>query len=61
MKKLIKYLKPYRLFAIISPLMMAGEVIADLLLPYLTSFIINYGISGIPLDDPETALPWRRG
>ena len=53
MKKLIKYLKPYRLFAIISPLMMAGEVIADLLLPYLTSFIINYGISGIPLDDPE--------
>ncbi len=53
MKKLIKYLKPYRWFAVISPLMMAGEVTADLLLPYLTSFIINYGISGIPLDDPE--------
>ena len=53
MKKLIKYLKPYTFFALISPLMMACEVGADLLLPYLTSFIINYGISGIPLDDPE--------
>ena len=53
MKKLIKYLKPYTFFALISPLMMACEVAADLLLPYLTSFIINYGISGIPLDDPE--------
>lgn len=53
MKKLIGYLKPYRWFAVISPIMMAFEVTADLLLPYLTSFIINYGISGIPLDDPE--------
>lgn len=53
MKKLIGYLKPYRWFAVISPIMMAFEVTADLLLPYLTSFIINYGISGIPLDDSE--------
>ena len=43
--KLIKYLKPYLLFAIISPLMMMGEVLADLCLPYLMSFIVDYGIA----------------
>ncbi len=53
MKKLIRYLKPYTLYAIISPIMMACEVTADLLLPFLTSYIVNYGIMGIPLDDPE--------
>jgi ATP-binding cassette subfamily B protein len=31
---------------IISPLMMVGEVGVDLLLPFLMSFIINYGIYG---------------
>lgn len=53
MKKLIKYLKPYSVYAIISPIMMACEVLADLLLPFLTSYIVNYGIMGIALDDPE--------
>lgn len=53
MKKLIKYLKPYRLLAIVSPLMMIGEVLADLLLPYLTTFLVNYGIEGIFVTDPE--------
>jgi len=43
--KLAKYLKPYWLFAIISPLLMMGEVMADLCLPYLMSFIVDYGIS----------------
>ena len=42
--KLAKYLKPYLIFAIISPLMMMGEVLADLCLPYLMSFIVDYGI-----------------
>ena len=31
MKKLFRYLKPYRFFAIVSPLMMALEVTCDLL------------------------------
>ena len=53
MKKLIKYLKPYRFLAIVSPLMMIGEVLADLLLPYLTTFLVNYGIEGISVTDPE--------
>ena len=43
--KLAKYLKPYTLFAIISPLLMMGEVLADLCLPYLMSFIVDYGIA----------------
>ena len=42
--KLAKYLKPYWIFAIISPLMMMGEVLADLCLPYLMSYIVDYGI-----------------
>ncbi len=46
MKKLFGYLKPYRFFAILSPLLMMGEVLADLCLPYLMSFIVNYGILG---------------
>lgn len=46
MKKLFRYLKPYGLFAVLSPLLMMGEVLCDLCLPYLMSFIVNYGIIG---------------
>ena len=45
MKKLFRYIKPYALFAIVSPLMMMGEVLADLCLPFLMSFIVDYGIA----------------
>lgn len=44
--KLRKYIKPYRTLAILSPFLMIGEVTADLLLPYLMSFIVDYGICG---------------
>ena len=43
--KLARYLKPYWMFALISPLMMMAEVAADLCLPYLMSFIVDYGIA----------------
>ena len=43
--KLIKYLKPYWLLALLSPLLMIGEVAADLCLPKLMSFIVDYGIA----------------
>ena len=46
MGKLFKYLKPYWHFAILSPILMILEVTADLCLPYLMSFIVNYGIIG---------------
>lgn len=43
--KLSKYIKPYLTFAIMSPLLMIGEVLADLCLPYLMSFIVDFGIA----------------
>ncbi len=46
MRGLFKYLKPYWHFAILSPILMILEVAADLCLPYLMSFIVNYGIIG---------------
>ena len=52
MKKMFHYLRPYRFLAIVSPLMMVGEVTADLLLPFLMSFIVNYGITGMDLTEP---------
>ena len=36
--------------AIAAPIAMMGEVAADLSLPYLMSFIINYGIAGIDVN-----------
>ena len=46
MGKLFRYLKPYWFYAMVSPLLMILEVTADLCLPYLMSFIVNYGIIG---------------
>lgn len=42
---LLKYLKPYRLFAIIGPLFMCVEVGMDLLQPMIMQHIIDQGIS----------------
>ncbi len=44
MKKLLKFLKPYWFFALISPLMMMGEVFADLMQPKLMSGIVDRGL-----------------
>ena len=46
MKKLLKYLKPYWLFAILSPIMIIGEVLIDLYQPKLMSKIVDEGILG---------------
>lgn len=42
--KLIRYLKPYWVFALLAPLMMIGEVAADLLQPKLLSKIVDDGV-----------------
>lgn len=42
--KLIKYLKPYWFWAILSPLSMIGEVMADLWQPKLMEKLINDGV-----------------
>ena len=44
MKKLFRFLKPYWGFAVVSPLMMMGEVFADLLQPKLMSGIVDRGL-----------------
>ncbi|MGM9641979.1 MAG: ABC transporter ATP-binding protein [Eubacteriales bacterium] len=53
MKKLLPYLKPYWFVALISPFMMIGEVVGDLCLPYLMSYIVSYGVEGYSVTDPE--------
>ena len=44
--KLSKYLKPYALFAVLTPLSMVGEVLGDLLQPKLMSKIVDDGVPG---------------
>ncbi len=46
MKKLFRYLRPYWRSAVLSPFLMIGEVLCDLCLPFLMSFIVNFGILG---------------
>ena len=55
MGKLFRYLKPYRTYAVLSPLLMILEVTADLCLPYLMSFIVNYGIIGDDISEHALA------
>ena len=44
--KLSKYLKPYALFAVLTPLSMVGEVLGDLLQTKLMSKIVDDGVLG---------------
>ena len=45
MKRILHYLKPYSFLAVISPLLMIGEVFADLMLPQLMTVIVDCGIN----------------
>ncbi len=45
MKRIFKYLRKYALLAFISPLLMIGEVAADLCLPKLMTVIVDCGIA----------------
>lgn len=61
MKKLAKYLRPYWYLALLSPLMMIGEVIADLFQPKLMSVIVDCGIVGsADIADSSLALFFMR-
>lgn len=48
--KLSKYLKPYALFAVLTPLSMVEEVLGDLLQPKLMSKIVDDGVLGQDMD-----------
>ena len=45
MRTLIPYMKKYRIFAILSPILMILEVLADIIIPYLMSLIVDVGIA----------------
>ena len=45
-KKLLKYLKPYKKWVILAPLLILVEVTMDLLLPKMMANIVNIGIGG---------------
>lgn len=49
-RKLFTYLRNYRLFVILAPLMMLGEVAMDLMQPRLTQQLIDKGIANNDLD-----------
>ncbi len=54
MKHVSQYAKPYRRHMIAAPLIMMMEVLCDLYLPFIMSYIINFGIIGIsPEDDSK--------
>ncbi len=58
--KLAKYLKPYLFFAIISPLLMIGEVIGDLSLPKFMSYIVDFGIAEGGLEEIKgSGMPYK--
>jgi len=44
LKRLLKYMKKYTLFAILCPILMILEVLADIIIPYLMSRIVDIGI-----------------
>lgn len=46
MLKLMRYLKPYALYALLAPICMMGEVLMDLLQPKLMSKIVDEGVLG---------------
>ncbi len=54
--KLIKYLKPYTWLAIISPLLMIGEVTVDLFQPKLMAKIVDEGVLA-----GNMTVVWRTG
>lgn len=48
-KKLLSYAKKYKIFAILTPITIAVEVLLEVAIPFLMSIIVDCGISGEPL------------
>ena len=53
MKKLLHYLKPYWIWAVLAPICMIGEVLLDLIQPKFMERIVDHGIlsTTLPLED----------
>lgn len=50
LRKLLPYMKKYRLYAILSPLMMILEVVGDVIIPLLMARIVDVGIANRDMD-----------
>lgn len=50
MKRLLPYMEKYVVFAVLSPIMMILEVLADIIIPYLMSRIVDVGIANRDID-----------
>lgn len=50
LRKLLPYMKKYRLFAVLSPLMMILEVVGDVIVPLLMARIVDVGIADRDMD-----------
>ena len=50
MNKVLPLMKKYRIYAILSPIFMILEVIADIVIPYLMSLIVDVGIANRDID-----------
>lgn len=50
MKKLLPFMKKYLIYAIFSPILMILEVLADIIIPYLMSRIVDVGIVNRDID-----------
>ncbi|MBR6633171.1 MAG: ABC transporter ATP-binding protein [Clostridia bacterium] len=56
-KKIFSYLGEYKKYAILTPLVMIGEVLMEILIPYVMAEMINVGIKG----DGGTAFTVKAG
>ncbi len=45
-RKLAPYIKKYKIYAILSPIMMILEVASDIVIPVLMAKIVDVGIAG---------------
>ncbi len=50
LNKVLPLMKKYRIYAILSPIFMILEVIADIVIPYLMSLIVDVGIANRDID-----------
>lgn len=50
MNKVMPLMKKYKIHAILSPIFMLLEVVADIMIPYLMSLIVDVGISNRDVD-----------
>lgn len=48
--KILRFMKKYRVYAILSPILMILEVLADIIIPYLMSRIVDIGIANRDID-----------